>query len=707
MSVATIIDFVRAHQEFAYGLVLFSALAEALPLIGVIFPGETIVLAISALAATGAVQLLPLLVVTTLGAIAGDGISYWLGRHYHHSIVETWPLSRYPGLIARGEDFFRRHGGKSIFIARFTPGVRAIVPLIAGTLSMSPTRFYLLNILSALLWGLTHVLAGAAVGASLVLAGAVAGRLMIFMIVLIVLATSLVWAIRAAVRRLPALLAAAQTLLRRWAQRQNSWLGRQLMSVLDPTRKELPGLALLGALLVGSLWVFMGVVQDVLAGDPLVRADMAVFQLLQDLRTGWADKAMVAITELGDPAVIIAVTLATLMWLAWRRNWRGVSYELAAVAVASLFTSLLKVTLHQPRPPAFHPEAADFSFPSGHTAVSMALYGFLAIIVAWEAPRRWQLAIATGAGLLIAAIAFSRLYLGAHWLSDVLAGLAFGLAWASLLAIAYLRRSPPRVSAAGLGTTAVASLLIMGTLHVERNHTVDMERYAVRARIETMTVAYWWSKGWRTLPARRIDLIGGLEEPLTFQWAGKISNLKRALSARGWVSPVSWSLQSGLFWLLPHAAVMDLPVLPHLENGHQERLVLVHTVAGDGVDRRLVLRLWRSNVKLDPSGTGATPLWIGTVIEEHSRRIGTLLTILREVPNYDGPRQALATALKLHRLAMRGPSFQQAGWDGGVLLGPQPQGTDAAAQSPNPLGGPRPSLSGGIRHQAQSPSLRH
>ena len=672
MFVASIIAFVRAHQEFAYGLVLFAALAEALPVIGVIFPGETIVLGISALAATGAVGLLPLLVVTTIGAIAGDGISYWLGRHYHRAIVETWPLSRYPALIAQGEDFFQRHGGKSIFIARFTPGVRAIVPLIAGTLAMPPARFYLLNILSALIWGLTHVLAGAAVGASLVLVGAVAGRLMIFVIVLIVLFSLIIWAIRAAVRRLPSALAAVQDQLRRWAQGQDTWLGRQLLSVLDPTRTELPGLVFLGALLVGSLWAFMEVMQDVLAGDPLVRTDMAVFQLLQDLRTGWADRIMVGITELGDATVIIAVALATLLWLAWRRNWRGMIYETAAVAIASLFTSLLKITLHQSRPHPFAPAAATFSFPSGHTAVSMALYGFLAIIVAWEASRRWQLAIATSAGLLVAAIAFSRIYLGAHWLSDVLAGLAFGLAWASLLAIAYLRRSPPRVGAVGLGGAALASLLIAGTLHIEGAHTLDMQRYAVRTRVQTMTRARWWAEGWQTLPARRIDLIGGLEEPLTFQWAGNLSNLKRTLSAHGWVAPVPWSLQSAFSWLLPHAAVLDLPVLPHLESGRQERLVLVHPVAGDRANRRLVLRLWQSNLKLGPSRTDAVPLWIGTIILERSRRIATLLTLLQTVPDYDGPRQALATALGPHRLALRGPGFRQAGWDSGVLLGPAP-----------------------------------
>ncbi|MHC8326677.1 DedA family protein [Pseudomonas sp. LB1P83] len=77
----------------------------------------------------------------TSDAIAGDGLSFWLGHRYHHEILGLWPLNRHSKLIQRSEAFFIRRGDKSVFLARFTPGVRAFVPLLAGTLGMAVSRF--------------------------------------------------------------------------------------------------------------------------------------------------------------------------------------------------------------------------------------------------------------------------------------------------------------------------------------------------------------------------------------------------------------------------------------------------------------------------------------------------------------------------------------------------------------------------------------
>ncbi|MDE1902968.1 MAG: VTT domain-containing protein [Alphaproteobacteria bacterium] len=668
-SVTAIVEFAGTHQGLAYSLIVAVALSEALPVVGAFVPGDAIILGISALVATGALHLWPLIAAATLGAIIGDGVSYWLGHHYHHAIIGRWPLSQYPALVTRGEEFFQCHGGKSVFIARFTPGVRAIVPLIAGTLLMSPTRFYAMNVFSAIVWAPSHILAGAAIGASLVLLGAVAGRLAIFVVILIAFSAVTVWTTRYAVRRLPPLAAVGQDRLRAWAQTRDSWFSRQLLSVLDPTRKELPGLALLGAILIGSLWSFVGLLQDVVAGDPLVRANAAVFDFLQALRTAWIDQIMVAITELGGATVTIAVTLATLFWLAWRRDWRASVYEVGAVSAASLFTLLLKVTLHQPRPIAIYSGWDAFSFPSGHSTVNAALYCFLAIIVAWEVGLRWRFVIASTAALLVTAIAFSRIYLGVHWISDVLAGLAFGVAWATLLTIAYLRRNPAPVGAGGLCTTVALTLLIVGGIHIERQHAADMSRYAVREKTETMALAAWWQHGWSELPPRRIDLIGEIEEPMTFEWAGSRAALETELAAKGWTAPVPWTIRSTVAWLAPDVRLADLPVLPRLENGHQEALVMVYPVAGQTADARLVLRLWRSNVVLSGVGRTAVPLWIGTVDEERSTRLMSALTMVRGTTDYDGPRDILASAIGIRRVAMRGADFQQAGWDAGVLLG--------------------------------------
>ncbi|MBW4051973.1 MAG: phosphatase PAP2 family protein [Proteobacteria bacterium] len=667
--VDSVVAFSRAHQDLAYGVIFLVALSEALPVFGAFVPGDAIILGISALVPTGALSLGPLIAAATAGAVISDGFAFWLGRRYRRAAVSRWPFSRHPAMLDRGEQFLRRHGGKSVFIARFTPGVRAIVPLLAGILEMSSARFYLMNVLSAVIWGPVHILAGAAIGATLVVLGAVAGRLAMLAALLIVLLAALIWGMRLAVRRLPPLTAAAEERLWDWARRRDTWLGRQLLSILDPTRRELPGLVLLGAILGASLWLFFGVLQDVLTGDPLVRANESVYHFLQALRTVWVDRAMVAITELGDPTVIAAVAAAAILWLLWRRSWRGAAHLAAALAATSLFTLLMKFTLRLPRPYEVSSGWEFFAFPSGHSAANAALYGFLAVLVAWEVRTRWRVLMGAFATLLVAAIAFSRVYLGAHWLSDVLAGLAFGTAWAAFLGIAYVRRNPRPVGAGGLCAAAGLALLLTGAVHVGRQHAKDIRRYARRSQVMTLAASQWWREGWSQLPVRRVDLAGQIGAPLTVQWAGTAAALARELAADGWKAPVPWSLRSAVAWLKPHAPLASLPVLPHLESGRPEVLVLTLPAGGRAGQARLVLRLWRSDVRLAAPGAPAVPVLLGTVAEEHIERPTWFLTTTQQLPVYDGPRDRLAADIPAHRMVERGPKLRSPGWDGRVLLG--------------------------------------
>jgi len=188
--------FIASHPCFAYAAVFLLALSESIPIIGAVVPGSAVILAISALVPSGVVTLWPLLIAATMGAIPGDGLSFWLGHRYHREILNLWPLNRYPELIAPSEAFFSRHGDKSVFLARFTPGVRAFIPLIAGMLRMPVRRFYAANIASALTWAPSHILPGVLVGASFGILGAAAKPLAVLLVVLVIV----LWAVTHAVR---------------------------------------------------------------------------------------------------------------------------------------------------------------------------------------------------------------------------------------------------------------------------------------------------------------------------------------------------------------------------------------------------------------------------------------------------------------------------------------------------------------------------
>jgi membrane protein DedA with SNARE-associated domain len=162
--VASLIDpfisFVSAHAWLAYLTLFLAAVLEAVPIVGAVIPGSTIIFALSALVPGGELQLGWVLLAAIAGALLGDGSAFLLGHREQRKILETWPLSNYPRLVSQSEAFFHRWGTLAVFFARFVPPIRAFVPITAGALGMAPAMFYAVNIPAILLWAPAHVLPG-------------------------------------------------------------------------------------------------------------------------------------------------------------------------------------------------------------------------------------------------------------------------------------------------------------------------------------------------------------------------------------------------------------------------------------------------------------------------------------------------------------------------------------------------------------------
>ena len=199
-----------------------------------------------------------------MGAIAGDGMSFWLGGRYKERIVQMWPFSKHPEVLEAGQRFFRKQGAKSVVLARFIGPLRAIVPVVAGMLGMPPVRFYAMNVLSALLWAPAHILPGVVFGASVLLAGAVSFRL----VVILALLVCIVWlSFRA--RGLPAV--ARQCVVERGGPLSGQ-LGlpapgtvrsRRARRMLDPERRTPPASSSTSLIVLVAGALFFGVLGDV------------------------------------------------------------------------------------------------------------------------------------------------------------------------------------------------------------------------------------------------------------------------------------------------------------------------------------------------------------------------------------------------------------------------------------------------------------
>jgi membrane protein DedA with SNARE-associated domain len=155
-----LISFVSAHAWLAYLTLFLAALLEAVPIIGSVIPGSTIILALSALVPGGELRFEFVLAAAVAGALLGDGTAFWIGHRAQREILNAWPMANYPGVVAQSEAFFHSWGALAVFFARFVPPIRAFVPITAGALGMPPLRFYPVNTAAILLWAPAHVLPG-------------------------------------------------------------------------------------------------------------------------------------------------------------------------------------------------------------------------------------------------------------------------------------------------------------------------------------------------------------------------------------------------------------------------------------------------------------------------------------------------------------------------------------------------------------------
>jgi membrane-associated phospholipid phosphatase len=211
---------------------------------------------------------------------------------------------------------------------------------------------------------------------------------------------------------------------------------RSIVGRLPRDRRTWTLLGLL-AVLVGSVFAFANITEDYLTKDPLVEWDVRFASWLHAHSTDWLVTVFKIVTWAGNSAVLIVVVGALAAVFVRRGRVNDAAVLVAALGGAGVINALLKLVFQRPRPELAYIHLETYSFPSGHAAVATATYTTLAFVLARRSGRARTIAIAAAAILLIALVGFSRLYLGVHYLSDVMAGTSFGLAWASLCLIAY------------------------------------------------------------------------------------------------------------------------------------------------------------------------------------------------------------------------------------------------------------------------------
>ena len=441
-------DVSHALGSWTYALVGVFAFAETGAFVGLLVPGETVMLLGGAVAGQGATDLYLTIALAWVAAVGGDSTSFLVGRRLGREFL----LRHGPrfGLghdrLHQVEDFFSRHGGKTIFIGRFVGFVRAFAPFIAGSSGMRFRAFFPYSVLGCGLWASSAIVVGYLFSRSIDTAINYAGKGALLLGTLIVVVVGTVWLsrfLRVEENRRKTVAWMEEHAATRWLVAFGRRYQRQLRFIAN---RAIPGrdfglefTSLLAALAVA---LFVLVAYVVVLGRDLgpTPGDETTIEVVESLHSGFLLAASKVVTFLGSGGFTWALTVVCAALLAWRRRWAEVFVLLGGMAIATIGFLEIKVAVDRPRPPGPHEVAASgSSFPSGHAAHSV-IYVWLAFtIVLRLRPGMARGALVVVAGIVLTAlVGLSRVYLNVHYLSDVSAGWALGAAAFSFCALVAL-----------------------------------------------------------------------------------------------------------------------------------------------------------------------------------------------------------------------------------------------------------------------------
>lgn len=425
-----IVDIAEGLGQWTYLLVGFMAFAETGAFLGFVAPGEISVIVGGVVAGQGEIEIVALIGIVWVCAVAGDMTSYYVGKRLGRQFMEKHGkrVKITAERLDKVEDFFRRRGGLTILVGRFIGFVRPIAPFLAGSTHMSFRRFMAYDILAAGVWSVTFCLLGFVFWHSFDKVSEYARKGAFYFGAVVVLGVGLVWLVRhrAQVR---------EFLLRTRAGRAIAGPVEFAWNRLTPGQLGLELTTLLAVAAVGA-FAFVGylsVLQD-MATTP---GDLRAFDVASDLRNDLLIDIAELLTWLGASAVTWTATGVAAAWLLAGGRRVEASVLVAGLILTIVGVNVTKEALDRPRPSGALVETDGFAYPSGHAAYAMAWVA-IAVALSRAAPVLRRFAIPLFAIGIAILVGLTRIYLRAHYLSDVLGGAGLAAACFALCAVVAL-----------------------------------------------------------------------------------------------------------------------------------------------------------------------------------------------------------------------------------------------------------------------------
>ncbi|HBI17049.1 MAG TPA: hypothetical protein DDY52_02785 [Candidatus Moranbacteria bacterium] len=402
-----IVDFLTSQSTALsvgiYVFIFLIALLESIPMFGFFIPGQIIAVTAGLMSKIGSLDIITVIISLFLGAVIGDLIGYFLGSKYGENLIIKY--GKYFFLkkenFEKTQELINEHTGKTIIIGRFNSVTRAFTPFTAGSMRVPFSKFIFYAILGGLSWAFSFAMLGYIFGNNY---RALADYFGEFILIAIIIGAIIIYLYKLANKK------------RRIFHRRHLYI--LLINLF-------------------SLYMFFKMVENFVEQKILTNFDIWLNSNINKIWNPFLDNLMVFITNLGGTAVISILSIVLLIFFISERKWRYSTLLITSVIGGKALEVLVKYIISRDRPLDYLIDADGFSFPSGHATISAIFFSLLIYYFKNHIfNKKLKYFLFSISVLLILGIGFSRIYLGVHWFTDVVAGFSLGLFWLTILILA-------------------------------------------------------------------------------------------------------------------------------------------------------------------------------------------------------------------------------------------------------------------------------
>jgi membrane protein DedA with SNARE-associated domain len=576
-----ILDWVQVHPQATGWLIFVVALGESLLLVGILLPGAAILVALGTLIGLGVLDLKVAWISATLGAFAGDGISFWIGHYYKKKLLKMWPIYKFPTLIDHGQTFFTKWGTLSVFVGRFVGLVRPIIPAIAGMMQMPIKKYLTISTVAAILWAPFYLLPGMLFGNAMGSMTKVAGKLAILLVIFILAVVFFYWIIQLIygflLPRTHRILSKALI----WSQ-EHPTLGRITSGLIDPRKPEKGSLAFMATFIIALTIISLLVI---LNSQTINAWSMQVNQFMLAFHTDWTEPVMLFFLALSHDLSIIIPSILVLFWFIRRKRKVAALHWVFVVIVGYILSMFIQY---------FSADDDKNWFGFHHLAWFVSVISFWSALISGALPhklRSWPYTLAT---ILIAVVAFTQLFFEQMSLGVTLISIFSAIFLSSVIAIAFRMRVRKQLLGWPVTIILFSSQAIMIII-------VIIMFYHQVCQVKTINLIELTTENWQSKPiAERQDWLNRSKQLFHINFHGNLTSLSHHLQQQGYHStqPKAWAD----VWqaLRQDENSKNIAIIPTTNDGKIETIIY-YKIVGENMQ---ALHLWKQPLKLTSSNAG-------------------------------------------------------------------------------------------------------